>query len=83
MISLHSYLQLHTKTVFYIPNESTSPQFYGVDILEVKFDIHGNVRLLVTWSHMEAGVSRSPFYVNYHEVCWQNQLGRIEDYRGI
>ena len=59
----------YKKTVFYIPNESTSPQFYGVDILQVSVDIYGNVRLLVTWSHMEAGVSRSPFFVNYHEVC--------------
>ena len=73
----------YKKTVFYNQTEKAYGQFYAVDILESEVDTYGNVRLLVNWNKMEAGVSRKPFYVNYHEVCWQNELGRRQDAKGI
>ena len=32
---------------------------------------------------MEGGVKRMLFYVDHHEVCWQDTLGRREDSNSI
>ena len=73
----------YRKTVFYSRSDTSIQQFYSVDVSKVTFDLYGYVKLLLTWNEMEPGVKLFPFYVNYHEVCWQEMLGRRQDSKGI